>query len=105
MGTIVINGIKTIVDRCCSVIVDNNIISINGKKICGCEGKEVTIEGDVGSLKCTGNVKVHGNVTGNIDAGGSVQCNNVGGEVDSGGSVRCSKVGGSIDAGGSVSVR
>lgn len=47
---------------------------------------EVTIKGDVNNINCTGSVFVHGNVTGNIDCGGSCSCSDAEGDVDSGGS-------------------
>jgi hypothetical protein len=62
----------------------------------------VTVNGNTEQINCGGSVSVTGSVTGNVDAGGSVNCGNISGDVDAGGSVNCGSVGGDIDAGGSV---
>jgi len=66
------------------------------------DSKEIKIEGNVGSIRATGNVDVKSYVKGNINAGGSVNCGDVGGSIDTGGSVNCSNVSGNVDAGGSI---
>ena len=63
---------------------------------------EVQITGDVSLVECDRSVTVNGNVTGNVQAAGSVTCDDVGGSVEAGGSVTCDDVGESVDAGGSV---
>jgi hypothetical protein len=63
----------------------------------------IEITGNVESVAVdVGSVTVKGNVTGNVKAGGSVNCDAVGGDVHASGSVNCDEVGGSINAGGSV---
>ena len=87
-----------------NVTVLNNKVIVDGKEIEIDKGKDVYIEGDVGSLKCNGSAQVTGNVGGNVDAGGSVRCGDVGGDVDAGGSVTAKNVKQDIDAGGSVHI-
>lgn len=89
-----------------TIISGRNGITINGQRI-DVSGStiEIKLDGDCASIKADGNVTVTGNVKGNIDAGGSVNCGNVGGNVDAGGSVKCGNVSGDVDAGGSVSMR
>lgn len=103
MGTVTING-KTYSGN--SVVVTNDTVIIDGKvqrgEVSGVV--QVVVSGDIGYLKSNASVTVNGNVSGNIDAGGSVQCLNIDGNVDAGGSVSCKNVGGGVDAGGSVSM-
>ena len=49
----------------------------------------VEVRGNAGSIDCRGSCHVDGNVTGNVDASGSVTCGDVGGNIDASGSVRC----------------
>ena len=89
-------------------------ITINGSQIIidgvvqgeGLSGiVELKVKGDVNIVKSSASVSVKGDVLGDVDAGGSVNCGKVSGDVDAGGSVNCGSVGGSVDAGGSVSMR
>jgi hypothetical protein len=87
--------------------VNNGVVFIDGKKVDDFDGKKVDtisiqIEGDVLNIHIDGNVTVHGNVHGDVDAKGSVTCQNVGGGIRCGGSVQCGDVGGDIDCGGSA---
>lgn len=119
MGTININGV---VYEGNNLSIVNGVVKIDGviqkgdhleKKICevrvlsGTIGAlrtdaSVTCQDVTGKIDAGGSVSVSGNVGGDIDAGGSIQCGDVKGNVDAGGSVQCGKVGGSVDAGGSV---
>jgi hypothetical protein len=64
---------------------------------------DVTVHGNVGgAVDAGGNAAVTGSVNGSIYAGGSITCMDVGGNVDAGGSVACGNVAGMVDAGGSV---
>ena len=101
---ITINGI-TIECSSGNIDISNGKVTVDGKAMQDIKASDptrVVITGSVNSLSTTGNVEVRGNVLGNIDAGGSVQCDNVGGDIDAGGSVQCDDVDGDIDAGGSV---
>lgn len=49
-----------------------------------------------------GSADIEGDISGNLDAGGGVNCGNVGGNADAGGGINCSNVGGNLDAGGGV---
>lgn len=102
MGTINVNG---------KIYKGNNISITNGHVII--DGKEqdgeklsgvvkVIVEGDIENVKSDESIEVKGNVKGNVDAGGSVQCENVGGDVDAGGSINAGDIEGDVDAGGSV---
>jgi hypothetical protein len=87
-----------------NVTVINGVVTVDGSPVLdtGNKNVEVKIEGSVGELRADGSVTVSGTVTGNVDAGGSVNCDDVGGNVSAGGSVNCDDVGGSVNAGGSV---
>lgn len=50
-----------------------------------------------------GGTDIEGNISGNVDAGGGVNCGNIGGYLDAGGGVNCGPVGDYVDAGGGVS--
>lgn len=95
-----INGMK--VEGNC-VVIRNGQMTVDGKVVNrSFEAAEITIEGNVNSIECYGNVTVHGNV-GEIDCGGSVKVSgDVKGDIDCGGSCTCGNVSGDIDAGGSV---
>lgn len=103
MNTITING------RSFSV-KGNNISVINNKVIVdgvtledGLSGIiEVKFEGGLASLNTDSSATIHGNVHGNVYAGGSVECEDVGKNVNAGGSVNCGNVIGDVNAGGSV---
>lgn len=57
---------------------------------------------DVKMVAIWGSAEIEGNIGGNVDAGGGVNCDDVGGNVDAGGGVNCGNVGVSVDAGGGV---
>lgn len=61
-------------------------------------------EGTLNSLEADGSVDVADGVRilGSVSAGGSVDCDCVGGSVSAGGSIRCGRIGGSASAGGSI---
>lgn len=104
MGKVTING-KTISFSGNSVCIQNNKVYVDGKLLTGEDAKEpvkLVIEGEPVNVKTQGDIEVHGNVKGKVDAGGSVTCGDVGGTVDAGGSVHSGDVSGSVDAGGSV---
>ena len=66
---------------------------------------ELHITGTLGSLRTDGSVHMKGNVEGDVDAGGNVNCGDVKGDVDAGGNVNCGDVKGDVDAGGNVNYR
>lgn len=67
-----------------TVIVEGDCRILNA---CG----NVTVKGNAGNIDCRGSCHVEGNVTGNVDASGSVTCGDVGGDIDASGSVRCTR--------------
>ena len=86
MNRITING-KTITCSGNSVVINGDNIIVDGKIIQNCTGDiRVVIDGNVDKIECAGSVEVHGDA-GNIDCGGT--CGNVTGDIDAGGSVRC----------------
>jgi hypothetical protein len=88
-----------------SVSIINGVVTIDGVRQTGepLSGVvKVEITGNLTSLRTDANVIMAGNVLGDVDAGGSVQCDAVGKSVDAGGSVQCNDVEGDVDAGGSV---
>lgn len=111
-GTVTINN-KTY--RGNSVTVKNNVVYIDGKRVSDDDDDDndlvpnssgilkVEITGNVGSVKSDKSVNVrNGNVEGDVEARGSVNCDKVGGSVDAKGSVNCDGVKGNVTAGGSV---
>ena len=62
MNRITING-KTITCSGTNVVINNGKVIVDGKTIQECNSGdiEVTIEGDVNKIDCSGSVEVHGN--------------------------------------------
>ncbi|MCY8539501.1 hypothetical protein MOD23_19370 [Bacillus haynesii] len=87
-----------------NITITNNEVLIDGKAVeSSVSGVvKVKIEGTPAKVYSDASIEVKGDVLGDVDSGGSVNCGNVKGNVDAGGSVRCGTVGGSVDAGGSV---
>lgn len=109
MPTIRVNGVTVECPEGSSVSVINGEVFINDVRNGDLSGAvngatvEMRIDGNTGNINCNrGSVSVTGNVSGYVDAGGSVNCGPVGSYVDAGGSVTCDNVGGHVDAGGSV---
>ena len=107
MGTVKVNG-KTYHGNNISVI--NGKIIVDGKEQlssdCNAELK-IVVNGQVDKIITDRSVTVKGNISGNIECGGSCSVDgSVGGEVDCGGSCNVGgSVLGDIDAGGSVSIK
>jgi phage baseplate assembly protein gpV len=107
MGVVVVNGTRVEVPDGSNVSVINGVIYIDDQPFGG-DSKptgvtKLVIEGAVVNIKTDrASVEVHGEVKGDVDAGGSVTCGNVGGKVSSGGSANCRDVNGNVSAGGSV---
>jgi hypothetical protein len=107
MNRININGVQIDVPSGSKVSCSNGVITVNGAPYDGKSGKasgivKIELHGNPCSITSDESVDVHGNVLGNVDAGGSVKCQSVGGEVDAGGSITCGDVQGDADAGGSI---
>ena len=103
MNVVQING-KTYTSNH-SISVTNGRVIIDGKEVKEDAKNVMTIkvvEGSINELK-TDLAVVCENVTGNVDAGGSVSADNIGGDVHASGSVSCDDVKGDVHAGGSVS--
>lgn len=100
-GKVTINGVTYEGNN---ITITDNKVQIDGRTVeRGVTGEvQVKIEGSPVKVYSDAFVEVSGDVLGDIDSGGSVNCGNVKGDVDAGGSVRCGSVGGSVDAGGSV---
>ena len=49
-----------------------------------------------------GSADIDGNISGGLEAGGSVNCGNVSGGLEAGGGVNCGNVSGGLEAGNSV---
>lgn len=105
MNTIIVNGNRFEV-KGNNISIKNNSVYVDGVLIKnGLSGDiNVSFDGELANLTCSGSANVTGMVHGNVDAGGSVNCGAVDGNVDAGGSVVCGVVGGDVDAGGSVKV-
>lgn len=64
----------------------------------------VHVEGSVGSIETSGDVRVAMDVKGSVNAGGTVVCGNVGANVNAGGNVSCYRIEGEVAAGGNINV-
>lgn len=62
----------------------------NGYSTVTVNGKTVRVRGNSISI-INDQIIVDGNVTGNVNASGSVTCGDVGGDIDASGSVRCTR--------------
>ena len=91
-----------------NISIINNKLYIDGKEYKFEENNisELEIKGNVASLSSDCSITINGNITGDIDVGGSVNIvGDVTGDIDAGGSVNISgRHKGDIDAGGSVSI-
>ena len=107
MNTIIVNGSRIEVPDGASVCVDNGMITVNGREAAsGLSGiVKIVVEGTIGKLDTKANVEVHGDVMGDVDAGGNVACGNVVGSIDCGGNVDCVQVQGAISCGGNLVCR
>ncbi|EFV73046.1 hypothetical protein HMPREF1012_00968 [Bacillus sp. BT1B_CT2] len=103
-GKVTVNGVRYEGNN---ITITNNKVLIDGQAVESSVSGEVKvkIEGSPVKVYSDASVEVRGDVLGDVDSGGSVNCGNVKGNVDAGGSVCCGTVGGSVDAGGSVSMR
>lgn len=63
---------------------------------------EIKVTGDVSIVKSDRAVTINGNVGGNAESGGSMQCGNVTGSAESSGSMKAGSVGGDAKSGGSM---
>lgn len=106
MNTIIINGTR-IQTNGKSISVNGNSIYVDNKLITeGLNGTvDIKFEGDLASLKCNGSAEIKGNIKGNVDVGGSLECRDIVGNVDTGGSLKCGNISGDVDAGGSISMK
>ena len=105
-STVTVNG-KTIRVQGNNISIINDKVIVDGKhidetfdqpnitvivegdcKILNTSGN-VEVKGNAGNIDCRGSCHINGNVTGSIDASGSVTCGDVGGNIDACGSVRC----------------
>lgn len=62
----------------------------------------IEVEGDLANLTSEASVIISGNVSGDVQASGSVHCGNVAGHVKAGGPVHCQNVKGNLTAGGPI---
>lgn len=113
VSKVTING-KTRVIKGNNISISNNKIYVDGKEYIDEEGEDlfsskvinITIEGDVESIDCAGDLSIKGNC-GDVDCAGSCRINgDVNGDIDCAGS--CNITGnhvGKIDACGSVNIK
>lgn len=104
-NSIIIDG-EHIAVNAKSITINNGTIIADGKVIKGgLSGVvELEVKGDLMSINTTGSVTVNGDVHGDIDTTGNVNCGNVGGDVDTTGIVNCSQVHGNVDTMGNVNI-
>ena len=104
MSTVVI-GNRVIQTSGGSVSIINNRVYVDGVEISDGETKspvKLIIEGDAMKVSTEGEVEVHGNVLGELEAGGNVTCGDTGATVKAGGNVTCGNVTGDVKASGNV---
>lgn len=101
---------KTFQSKKGNVSIDGNNVYIDGIQqdlINNLNNIKVIITGDCDSIECSGEVIVHGNVYGDIDAGNSVKVEgNSVGNIDAGNSIsiKGNHSGGNVDAGNIVKI-
>lgn len=73
-----------------SISIVNGVVTIDGVQQDGTLSGQVQlkIEGTLDSLTTDASVNMKGQINGDVEAGGSVNCDDVGGSVNAGGSVR-----------------
>lgn len=109
--------INKIRNRKCTISLDgknnisiiNNKLYINGKEyIFDDKGiSDLEIKGEVEALETDCSISINGNVSGDVDVGGSINIvGDVTGDIDAGGSINITgSHKGDIDAGGSVLIK
>jgi hypothetical protein len=81
-------------NSCNSISVVNNKVYINGKLVSEIEDcKEKNIE-----------VVINGNVTGDVEVQGRLECGDIGGNVDIQGNMTCQTIKGDVDCQGNIKV-
>lgn len=104
MNKIIINGKVIEVQNGKNISVVNDQVYVDGQLVdSGLSGiVKIQFEGDLASLKTSGNVDVHGSVEGNLTAGGNVESGDVTGNISAGGNISCGCVTGNASAGGNI---
>lgn len=69
-------------------------------KLPGASGSTAT--GPELNVEIWGNANLHGDVGGNVESGGGLNCGNIGGNAESGGGLNCGNIGGNAESGGSL---
>ena len=101
---IVINGRKITTDGNNVSVIDGKVI-VDGKTVANAEDNEkIEIFGDInGNVESDRNVVVrNGEIAGDVNAKGNIDCKNVRGSVKAGGNVNCDNVQQFVYAGGNV---
>lgn len=105
-NSININGKKISGLSGSNISIVNGVVTVDGKVVDGCTNEHgqltINLEGTIDTLTCDESVSINGGRVGQIDAKGSVNCDNVDGPVKAAGSVNCDDVNGDVHAGGSV---
>lgn len=106
MNKVIING-EVIKTKGSNISVVDDKVLVDGEIVKGgLKGTvDIRFKGDLASLYTNANATILGDVNGDVDAGGNVECGDVGGDVDTGGSVKCNDIKGDVDAGGSVKMK
>lgn len=87
-----------------NISIDGNTVIIDGKAQDVKDEKkmEVVILSNVHTITSDESINIKGDVTGNVTARTSVNCNNVTGDIQSGTSVNCNNVKGNAKAGTTI---
>lgn len=109
MASILINGQNYQFEDNSNINISADKIIVNGIEITDYNKSKppvlnISIEGSVDSITSDLSINIKGDVTGNIKAGNSINCNDVNGDVKAGNSISCKKVTGNIKAGGNISM-
>lgn len=108
MGTVSINGKTVTIPDGKSVSIVNNKIFVDGVEFKTdkgtVEGLTIIVQGNVEKLevKSDNQITIQGNISGDAEIEGSLNCDSIGGNVSAGGSVNCDDIKGNVSAGGSV---
>ncbi len=108
-----INGRRYTFRPGASIRIANGRVYVDGKRL-GADDEgdseigsskqvSISLNGEIGCLSVDGDLVVeNGDIHGDVEAKGSIQCDDIYGSVQAGGSVECDDVEGDVTAGGSV---
>ena len=108
MNRIIINGKVIESDDNVSIIVNGDNVIIGGSSVDVSDSKEINITIEEGAkinkLETRGKTTIKGNVSGDMETRGDIECCHVGGNINARGNVKCGKVNGGLNVRGNVRI-